>query len=55
MDVSLLSNEAIDTLLKRKEIGVLCKLDIDKAYNQINWNCIIHILIKMGFGGKWVN
>ena len=55
MDVSLLANEVIDTMLKRKERGVMCKLDIEKAYDQINWDCIIKILIKMGFGAKWVN
>ena len=36
MDASLLANEVIDTFLKRKEKGVLCKLDIEKAYDQIN-------------------
>ena len=54
MDASLLANEVIDTLLKRKEKGILCKLDIEKAYDQINWNCIIKVLQKMGFGAKWV-
>ena len=33
MDASLLANKVIDTMLKRKERGVLCKLDIEKAYN----------------------
>ena len=33
MDASQLANEAIDTMLKRKERGVLCKLDIEKAYD----------------------
>ena len=32
MDASLLANEAIDMMLKRKEKGVLCKLDIEKSY-----------------------
>ena len=32
---SLMANEAIDTMIKRKEKGVLCKLDIEKAYDQI--------------------
>ena len=54
MDASLLANEVIDTLLKRKEKGILCKLDIEKAYDKINWNCIIKVLQKMGFGAKWV-
>ena len=36
MDASLLANEAIYTMLKRKERGVLCKLDIEKAHDKIN-------------------
>ena len=44
MDASLLANKVIDTLLKRKERGVLCNLDIEKAYDQINWNCISKVL-----------
>ena len=54
MDASLMVNEVIDTMLKRKEKGVLCKLDIEKAYDQINWNCILKVMQKMGFGTKWI-
>ena len=36
MDASLMANEGIDTKIKRKEKRVLCKLDIEKAYDQIN-------------------
>ena len=50
-----MANEAIDAMIKRKEKGLLCKLDIEKAYDQINWNCIIKVLQKMGFGVKWFN
>ena len=55
MDASLLANEIIDSMIKRKEKGILCKLDIEKAYDQINWNRIIKVLQKMGFGAKWVS
>ena len=55
MDASLLANKVIDTLLKRKEKGVLCKLDIEKAYDHINWNCILKVLQKMGFRATWVD
>ena len=55
MDAFLLVNEVIDTILKRKERGILCKMNIEKAYDQINWNCILKVLVKMGFGAKWVN
>ena len=30
LDVALIANEAIDSLLKRNESGVLCKLDLEK-------------------------
>ena len=40
---------------KRKEKGILCKLDIEKAYDQINWNFILMLLLEMGFGTKWIS
>ena len=33
MDASLIANEVIDSMDKRKEKGILCKLDIEKAYD----------------------
>ena len=36
LDASLIANKVIDSMLKKKEKGVLCKLDIEKAYDQIN-------------------
>ncbi|RVW74015.1 hypothetical protein CK203_055872 [Vitis vinifera] len=37
LDASLIANEAIDSWQKRKEKGVICKLDIEKAYDSMNW------------------
>ena len=54
LDASLIANEVIDSMQKRKERGFLCKLDIEKAYDQINWSFILKVLKKMGFGDKWV-
>ena len=54
LDVALIANEAIDYLLKRNDSGVLCKLDIEKAYDHINWNFLLLVMQKMGFGEKWV-
>ncbi|RVW72019.1 hypothetical protein CK203_054053 [Vitis vinifera] len=36
LDATLIANKAIDSLLKRNESGVLCKLDIEKAYDHLN-------------------
>ena len=35
LDAALIANEAIDSVLRRKEKGILCKLDIEKAYDHI--------------------
>ena len=37
LDASLIANEVIDSWQKRKEKGLICKLDIEKAYDNINW------------------
>ena len=53
LDTALIANEAIDSMLKRNESGVLCKLDIEKAYDHLNWNFLLLVLQRMGFGEKW--
>ena len=35
-DVSLIANEIIDAWQKREEKGLICKLDIEKAYDSLN-------------------
>ena len=52
LDASLIANEVIDSMLKKKEKGVLCKLDIEKAYDKINWNFLTVVFGKMGFKEK---
>ena len=49
-DAMLIANEAIDSILKSNRVGVLCKLDIEKAYDRVNWNFLLEVLEKMGFG-----
>ena len=55
-DASLIANEVIDLWQKRKEKGLICKLDIEKAYDSINWKfllkvCKIWVLGLSGWGG----
>lgn len=33
LDVVLITNKAIDSMLKSNACGVMCKLDIEKAYD----------------------
>ena len=53
LDASLIANEVIDSWQKRGEKGLICKLDIDKAYDNVNWQFLMRVLQKMGFGAKW--
>ncbi|RVX17546.1 LINE-1 retrotransposable element ORF2 protein [Vitis vinifera] len=41
LDASLIANEVIDSWQKKKEKGLVCKLDIEKAYDSINWNFLM--------------
>ena len=54
LDASLIAHEVIDTWQKQKEKGIVCKLDIEKAYDSSNWKFLLKVLQKMGFGSKWV-
>ena len=36
LDVVLISNEILDSTLRRKKCGLVCKLDIEKAYDGIS-------------------
>ena len=54
-DTVLISSEGIDLILRSNRAGVLCKLDIEKAYDQVSWNFLLEVLGKMGFGQRWIN
>ena len=49
----VIGNEVIDSWQKRGEKGLICKLDIEKAYDSVNWHFLMRVLQKMGFGSKW--
>ena len=54
LDAVLIANEAVDSILRGKEKGILCKLDMEKAYDHIRWDFLMQMLEKMGFGSKWI-
>lgn len=53
MDVVLLTKEAINDLKIRKRNGVILKLDLEKAYDEVNWVFIDQVIQSMGFRAKF--
>ena len=49
LDAVLIANEVVDSRLKDNVGGMLCKLDIEKAYDHVSWSFFMAVLKKMGF------
>ena len=54
MFAALLASECIDSRRKNGIPEMMCKLDIQKAYDHVNWDYLLNILRQMEFGDKWV-
>ena len=54
LDAMLVANEAIDLVLKNNENGILCKLDIEKAYDNVDWSFLLTVMQKMGWVDQMV-
>ena len=53
-NASLIANELIDHWQNQGEKGVFCKLDMEKAFDNINWQFLMKVMRCMGFGFKWM-
>jgi hypothetical protein len=46
-------HEILHETKRRKEVGVILKLDFDKAYDKVNWRLLFACMKKQGFDDKW--
>jgi hypothetical protein len=46
-------HEILHETQRRNEIGVILKLDFEKAYDKVNWNLCFTCLERRGFRKKW--
>lgn len=54
MDAMVIANEVVDSKLEPEKPGILCKLDMEKAYDHVNWKCLLDSMRRMDFGQKWI-
>ena len=55
LEVALFANVAVDSMLRRNDGWVVCKLDIEKAYDHLNWEFLLEVLRRKGFGQRWLS
>jgi hypothetical protein len=49
----LIANECVDSQIRSRESGLLCKLDLEKSYDHVNWDFLLYLMQRCGFGEKW--
>lgn len=54
LDNVLLGQEVIHYSKQHQQQGVIIKVDFEKAYDKINWEYLIEVLISRGFSYKWI-
>lgn len=50
---SVLIAKCLDSRLRFAQLSVICKMDLEKAYDHVNWNFWLYLLRWCGFGENW--
>jgi hypothetical protein len=55
LDFVLIGNDCLERRILLRDLGVLCKVDIEKAYDHVNRDFLLYLLRRCSFGEKWRN
>jgi hypothetical protein len=53
VDPILIADECLDSRIRSGELGMMCKMDLEKAYDRVNCDFLLYMLKRCGFGDKW--
>lgn len=53
IDATFVANECLDHYLIKRKAGIMCKLDLEKAYDHVSLSFLMGIVRQMNFGDKW--
>lgn len=53
MDSILIANESVEDNRHRKKKGMILKLDLEKVYDNTNWDFLDYMMARKGFGSNW--
>jgi len=49
------AHEIIHEIARKKEAGIVLKLDYEKAYDRVNWDFLVEVLTSRGFSKTWID
>ncbi|WJX38360.1 hypothetical protein P8452_26031 [Trifolium repens] len=55
VDGVLTVSEVVDLAKRAKRKCLIFKVDFEKAYDSVNWNFLEYMLVRFGFGCKWIS
>ena len=53
LDGVLIANECIHLRFKQRMPGIIYILDLEKAYDRVDWEFLLYLMRRTGFGAKW--
>ena len=51
----MILHEILHETKRKKQLGIILKLDFEKAYDKVKWNFLFECLAARGFCAKWCN